>query len=277
VPNIIESVMEGGRMSVDERTTTVESTTDEEHGWSTVHGRVDAVRRITPTLVQVTLAGFHGYPLVGGDEFVYAMVSHAPGGVAPDYGIDDVRAARADDPVRGAYYTVRRSRPERGEIDIWAVVHGHEGSVSAWMAAAEPGAPVALWGPRRGYQLPPDARHVLFVADESGLAAVAALVDGLTPDRRATAVLECVDADHRPPMPDHRGLTVHWVDRGADEPGAVNHLLAAVVEHVPAGPDTAFGAAESHHISAVRRQVQATLGIASSRVLMTGYWRRRAA
>jgi NADPH-dependent ferric siderophore reductase len=241
----------------------------------TVHGRFAARRRVTANLLEVTLAGFAGYPLEGGDEFVYVLVSHEPGGISLDYGMDQYRDQAEGDPVRGAYYTVRRSRPEAGEIDLWVVEHDHPGSVAAWMSNAAPGEPVALWGPRHGYRLPDAAQHVLFVADETGLAAVAATIERLPADTRATAVLECVDEWHRPPVPEHPGVKVIWVDRGGDPPGSTNRLLDAVTT-MRESPDAAFGAGESRHISAVRRHVREAFGLPASRVLMTGYWRRRA-
>jgi NADPH-dependent ferric siderophore reductase len=251
----------------------------------TIHAQVGATERIAPNLLQLTITGLGGSPydgLTGGDVFAYVMISHEPGGISPTYGMDDYRAQAPDDPVRGAYYTIRRSRPEVGEIDVWVVVHDHPGTVSAWMSAAAPGDPLALWGPRHGYRIPDDVAHLLLVADESGLAAAAALIETLPGDRRATAVLECVDAAHRPPMPDHPGLTVVWVDRGTDDPGAENRLLDAVTTEVARSiadgapvPDAAFGAAESRQISAVRRHVRSAFGVPAARVLMTGYWRRQ--
>jgi NADPH-dependent ferric siderophore reductase len=241
---------------------------------TTVHGRVGAVRRLTTNLLELTLTGFAGYPLRGGDEFVYVMVSDAPDGISPTYGMEDYRQ-QADDPVRGAYYTVRRWRPEAGEIDLWVVEHDHAGSVAAWMASAGPGDPIALWGPRQGFGVPDGARHVLLVADETGIAAVAALLDVIPSDRRVTAVLECVDAGHRPPLPTHPGLDVVWVDRGDDPPGITNRLLATVTSAITDPPDAAFGAGESRQISAVRRHARQTLGLPAASVLMTGYWRRQ--
>ena len=80
----------------------------------TVHGRVAAIGRVARGLLQVTVAGFDGYPLEGGDEFVYTMISHADGGIPPSYDMSDYRDQADDDPVRGAYYTVRRARPDVG-------------------------------------------------------------------------------------------------------------------------------------------------------------------
>ena len=253
--------------------TSLEVELDQTARLRTVHGRIGSVRGLTPNLLEVTLAGFHDYPLHGGDEFVYAMVSFAAGGIDPSYSMDDHRDAPPDGPVRGAYYTIRRSRPEVGEIDLWVVVHDHPGSVASWMADARPGDPIALWGPRRGFELPDGACHVLLVADETGLAAVAALAERADPSATLTAFLEVDDRTQRPDLPSHPGLTVHWVERGDDRPGVVDHLLTAVTIHVQTAPDAAFGAAESRQISAVRRHLRSRLGMAATDVLMTGYWR----
>ena len=67
----------------------------------TEHGRVLSVSRLTPNVLEVTLSGFAGYPLDGGDEFVYVMVSHEPGGISPGYGMDNYRDQAADDSVLG--------------------------------------------------------------------------------------------------------------------------------------------------------------------------------
>src|SRR5690606_33843997 len=79
----------------------------------------------------------------------------------------------------GAYYTVRHWRPERAEIDMLVVLHGDEGNVSPWALRAQPGDRVALWGPRTMWE-PPDAPDwYLLVADDTGLPAVAGILEQL--------------------------------------------------------------------------------------------------
>jgi NADPH-dependent ferric siderophore reductase len=240
---------------------------------ATVHATVRSVRPLTPNLVEVTLAGLDGYPLSGGDEFVFVMVSDEGDGIAGDYDMTAFREQPEGGPVRGAYYTIRRARPDRGELDLWVAVHDHPRTVASWMSAASEGAPLALWGPRRGFLPPADVRHLLMVADESGFAAVSAIVDATTADISITAVLETVDGAHHAPLPAHPGLRVEWVHRGCDRPGTVNRLLDAVRSVVTTAPDAAFGAAESRQISAVRKHVRTAFAISPSRVQMTGYWR----
>lgn len=242
----------------------------------TVHGFVQRVQRLTPTLLEVTVAGLHDYPLAGGDEFVYVMVSPEPGGISPAYSMADFRDQAPGDLVHGAYYTVRRSRPDPGEVDLWVVEHDHPGSVAEWMRNAQHGAPIAFWGPRRGFELPAVADDVLLIADETGLAAVAALIEAATPEVHIVAVLESIGEDHRPAMPEHPNLRTLWVDRGDDALATLNRLLDAVRAEVDTGrvvPGAAFGAAESRQISAIRRYLRSEVGLAAAVVSMTGYWR----
>jgi NADPH-dependent ferric siderophore reductase len=105
----------------------------------------------------------------------------------------------------------------RATIDA-TIDHLNDNHADTVLMQASSGDPIYLWGPRRGFRVSDNAQHVLLVADETGYAAVAAVLEGLPTERRATGVLECIDVDHRPPMPDHPGLEVIWVDRGDDPP-----------------------------------------------------------
>ncbi len=240
---------------------------------ATVHGFVHRVQRLTPSLLEVTVGGLDDYPLRGGDEFVYVMISHELGGIRPSYTMADFRNEAAGDLVRGAYYTVRRARPDVGEVDLWVVDHEHHGSVADWMRTAEPGAPLAFWGPRRGFEIPAGVDDVLLIADETGFAAVAATIETAAPGLRILALLEAAGEHHRPPMPARPGLHSVWVNRGDDAPGTVNRLLEAVRSEVTGTPGAAFGAGESHHVSAIRRFLRTEIGMSADQVSMTGYWR----
>src|SRR5690606_926564 len=79
----------------------------------------------------------------------------------------------------GAYYTLRRWRPDVAELDVLMVLHGDTGPASAWAHRAKPGDPVALWGPRTAYGPPAGSDRYLLVADETGLPAVAVVLEEL--------------------------------------------------------------------------------------------------
>ena len=55
------------------------------------------------------------------------------------------------------------------------VLHG-SGPLSAWAANASPGAPAAVSGPGRGYEVDADCRSFLLAGDESALPALGLLV-----------------------------------------------------------------------------------------------------
>lgn len=242
----------------------------------TCHGVVVRTRELTPDLREVTVGGFDGLELSGGDEYVYVLVSHAAGGIVPGYTMDEFRRRNPGDPVRGAYYTVRRHRPAERELDLWAVVHDHPDTVASWFLTAQPGDHLALWGPRHGFVIPQDATDVLMIADASGFAAVAALIDTVSPQASIVVVLEVVDREHRVELPPHTGLEVVWVERGTEEPGCTNRLARAVEElvgHRRRVPDAVFGAGESRQVSAIRTYLRHEIGIPAQRILITGYWR----
>ena len=246
-----------------------------------------AVRDLTGNLREIVIGGprLGGYRSVGGDQFVYVLVAR-PGEQLPDgYSMTDWMAADPATRPYGAYYTVRHWNPATREMTLWAVVHGHHEGVGGWFVGCRPGDRLALWGPRAGFWgdghyapgRPSDSRHHLFVTDESGFCAVAALIDGLPPGDTATVLAEAIDAEHTIEFPGAR-TNVRWHYRGAAAPGTGTGLYDLVAELVGRlGGDaiaTAFGAGESRQISAVRRYLRHEVGLPAARVSMTGYWRR---
>ncbi|HEX2575445.1 MAG TPA: siderophore-interacting protein [Aquihabitans sp.] len=238
-------------------------------------GAVRAVRPLVPGLLEVELQGLDGLVPVAPDTFAYVMVDVTGGTIDPAFTIEDFMAQDGRGPIAGAYYTLRRRDPESGVVTLWAVVHDHPGSVGAWLRAAGPGDPVVVWGPRPGFVPPPRASSILLVADETGLAAVAAIVESLPDDVDVVARLEVADRAAAPPMPRHPGLDLRWVRR-AGEPGTGDELLdeVAALDIGDVGRWAAFGGAESRQVTRIRRLLRHERGLPAERVLMTGYWRR---
>ncbi|MEM7274237.1 MAG: SIP domain-containing protein [Actinomycetota bacterium] len=238
---------------------------------------VTEVTDVTSTIVEVTLGGLDGLPALGGDEFFYLMIPSATGPNVLTSGVTmtELFALPEDQRPHGAYYTSRRRRPEVDEIDLWIVRHGEVG-VSGWAGQATPGDRVAIWGPRRAYEPPSGTSSHLLVVDETGLAAAAAIVDGLPADHPATVIAETGD-EAPPPFPTRPGIEYRWRSRNGAAPGTTGTLLAAVeASDVDVDGCYAFGAAESRAISAVRRHLRHDRGMGADQVHMTGYWRRSA-
>ena len=174
----------------------------------------------------------------------------------------------------GAYYTVRRWRPETAELDMLFVLHGIEGAAAAWAARAEEGDPVALWGPRSAFDPPADTDWFLLVADDTGLPAVAAILESLPGGTPVRIVAEVDGEDDQQPLPFVEGVEVQWCYRHGAPAGTTTLLVDAVRSMAwPTGNAYAWGGAESRCITAVRRHVRTERGLRPEAVSMTGYWR----
>lgn len=229
--------------------------------------------QLTPTMVEITLGGLDDFPVVGGDEFIFVMVGSADRPLAVDAGLllSDVQSLPPEDQPFGATYTTRRRRTDEGELDIWVLLHGHDGGVSGWAEQVEPGAPVALWGPRRAYHPPEGTSAHVFVADETGVPACWAIAESLATDDPVRAVVLVGDAAQELPTPP--GIDVTWIHR--DEVEDATAALVDAARSAVAGADDVFvfGASESRQITAVRRMCRKELGLDADQVHLTGYWR----
>ncbi len=275
---------------------------------STFVTRVVACKRLTPHLAEVTVrGGLDTFGSLGGDQYVYVLLP-PPGRTDLTVGTDFTWAAcddmdEAERPV-GAYYTVRRWRPAAGEIDLWFVLHhagdatgdgavdagvdagvdasNGGGHASRWAAGAEPGDHLALWGPKAAFDPPDDSCAFLLVGDETGLAAIAAVIEQVVATNREVTIdviAEVADVEHTVAFIDHPAVTTTWLFRDGTPPGAGQALLDAVRQRLPpmpidVGTMYAFGAGESKQITAVRRYLRDECGLAHGQVSMTGYWRR---
>ncbi|MEM9562721.1 MAG: SIP domain-containing protein [Actinomycetota bacterium] len=239
---------------------------------------VAEVTELSPNLRRIVLqGGLDDWEPHDADDFAFLFVPRSLGddSIGDGFTMQSWQGIPEDERPPGAYYTIRRFDPETASIELWAVLHGHDEGVGGWAARAEPGETVAVWGPRRFFRWVEPSFHHLFVADESGLAAVGALLDSLDPATPATVIAETVDADHEFTIADRPGTEVRWLHRGADVPGE----SAGFVDEVRAidlDPETtvAFGAGESRQVTAVRGYLRRELGMPADRVFMTGYWRR---
>ena len=136
--------------------------------------RVTAVEQLGPELVQVTCGGgdLQTFAELGPDQFVYVL---APPAGRSELTIDASFSwsayeamPEAERPV-GAYYTVRRWRPDVAEIDLVVVTHGDDGEGSRWARHVTTGSPVALWGPRRVFDPPSSTDRYVLVGDDTGV------------------------------------------------------------------------------------------------------------
>lgn len=237
------------------------------------------VRRVelNDRLLQITFGGgdLVEFEPVAADQFVYVL---APPAGRRDLTVDQhftwtqYEEMPVADRPRGAYYSVRQWRPAEAEMDVIVVRHDG-GQASGWAEQVTVGEPVAVWGPREVYAPPPDTGSLLLVADETGLPALAAILEQRPADLPAVAIIEIDDESHAIPLAVAPADRVVWLPRGAAAPGITSLLLDAVRSvEVPADV-YAWGGAETKAMTAIRRYLRDDVGLPQARVDMTGYWR----
>lgn len=268
--------------------------------YRTLVTEVVAVEDVHPHLRRITFGGddLAGLQLPGPDAFFYVLLP-PPG--RTDLTIDqsftwEAHSAmpEAERPV-GAYYTVRRWDPAARQVEMLFVLHdshdshgdddgdGDDGPASSWAASswaakATVGDPAALWGPRTAFAPPAGTDRYLLVADETGLPAVAAIIESLPPEVPVQVVAEAADATSRQELPPRPAVSVTWCHRDGADPGTTSLLLDAVTA-LPPLTDTTYvwGGGESRTLAAVRRHVRHERGLSREAVALITYWRRAGA
>jgi NADPH-dependent ferric siderophore reductase len=240
---------------------------------------VVAVQDVHPHLRRVTFGGgdLVDFEPAGPDTFLYLLL--------PPPGRDELtidqsftweqhgRMAPEEQPV-GAYYTLREWRPETAELDMLMVLHGDAGHASAWAMRAHPGNPVALWGPRTAYHPPEGTDRLVLIADETGLPAVAVILEQLPDTMSAIVVAEVASEDERQELPERAGVEVRWLHRDGAPAGTTTLLVDAVRSLPPfEGRTYVWGGAESRAMTAVRRHVRDERGLDREDVSLVAYWR----
>ena len=275
--------------SGEEGLTSAERQVAELSTYRTLLTEVVAVEDVHPHLRGITFGGddLAGLQLPGPDAFLYVLLP-PPG--RTELTIDQsftwgaYNHMPADERPVGAYYTVRRWYPDARQVEMLFVLHGHEdgngdgsgdGPASSWAAKATVGDPVALWGPRTSFDPPAGTDRYLLLADESGLPAVAAILDWLPPGIQVDVVAEVADAASRQELPERPSVTVTWCHRDGAPAGTTTLLLDAVTARPAPTPTTyVWGGGESRTFAAVRRHLRHTQGLPREAVALITYWRR---
>ncbi|MEV0703067.1 siderophore-interacting protein [Saccharopolyspora sp. NPDC050389] len=178
-------------------------------------------------------------------------------------------------------YSVRAYRPigsDGPELDVDFVLHGSAadgtaGPAATWAQTCEPGDAVAILDEGIGFNPPPDAEHVLMVADETGLPAVAGVLASLAPETRGQALIEIPSTADQQRLEAPAGMTVRWVVR--DNPGNTPGRAAlAAAEALPTPTENTYGwvVGESDLAASLRRHWVRS-GLPKNNIMFCGYWR----
>ncbi len=278
---VLGMVLRAREESGEEGMTSAEKLLAGTSGFRTFITEVVAVTEVTPTLRQVTFSGddLATFEPAGPDTFLFVLLpppGRAELTIDADFRWEAVPEMPEEDRPVGAYYTLRRWRPEAREIDVWAVIHEGAGPAGNWFEKVEVGAPAALWGPRTAFEPPPGTDGYLLAADETGLPAVAVILESLPSDVPIVVLAEADTPETAPPLPDHPGATVHWFHREGRAAGTTTLLGdAARTITLPGEQPYVWGGAESRAMTAVRKYVRHELGLTREQVSLVAYWRHQ--
>lgn len=239
--------------------------------------RVRRVERLSPRMVRVTVHGpdLAGFVDMAPADHVKVFFPTGPGRTPamPELGPEGMRR---DPAVELVYrdYTVRAFRPETLELDLDFALHG-EGPGAGWAAAARPGDPVGVLGPRGSVLIPTDLDWYLIAGDETALPAVARWLERLPATAAVTAFVEVADPGERIELTHPPSARLTWVCREGGPREAPTDLFTAIRGFTPpTGRGFAWVAGEAGALRDIRRYLRQDLGLHRDSMDVDGYWRR---
>jgi len=179
-------------------------------------------------------------------------------------------------------YTARECDPDGGLLTIDFAIHA-EGPATQWAKVAKPGDKLQISGlSRPGYAPSEGSTSTLFIADQSALPAVAAIVEALPAGYRARALIEIPSEAEKLELTSDAELRIEWILESAVP---CERLVAAAL----ADEVTASGAGqaesgveywvgcEADAMREIRRHLVHERGIAPSSLYTRAYWKQRVA
>ena len=152
--------------------------------------------------------------------------------------------------------------PGDPEVDVDVVLHG-AGPLSSWAASVQPGAPAALAGVGQGYELDPEATHLVLAGDESALPAIEQLL-GTVPDHvTIQVVVELAAPDGRLELPAHPGASVVWCE----------DLVPAVLALELPDDARVWAAGNAAEVQRLRKHLFDQRGLPRTHCVIRGYWK----
>lgn len=122
-------------------------------------------------------------------------------------------------------YTIREIDVAAGTLAIDFVLHDDAGPGSAFAVRARTGDRIGMAGPG-GRGLKP-ADYYLFLADDTGLPAVARMLADMPARARGQVIIEVADANERQSLAMPAGFTLRWLFRNGAAPGRTTLLRDA--------------------------------------------------
>lgn len=187
-----------------------------------------------------------------------------------------LRVPLAGERVVNRRYTIRQFDPDQRTVTIDVSLHG-AGPGTDWISSAAMGDRIDAIGPRGKITLRHDVDWHLFLVDETGLPGALAMMESLSAESRASALLEVdtVADEQQPDAPEIERLDLRWLRReGAWRPGDAAPMADAVAAmDLPQGRGHVYVAAEAAVVRGVTR-ILTERGLPADQISGKAYWRR---
>ncbi len=235
---------------------------------------VRRVEPVSPRLVRITFAGSELDGLTVAEPAASVrLLLREPGDidlVMPSWTGNEFLLADGRRPTIRTF-TPRRVDGEALELDVEAVLHG-DGAASRWAAAAEPGEPIAISGPGRGYTIDRGAPAFLLAGDETAIPAISQLLESLPTETPVQVHIEIARPNARLSLPNHPRATVEWHDLPPSaRPG--DALVAAVHSADMASNTRVWVAGEAAAVQRIRRHLGDVRAMPRALTTIRGYWK----
>ncbi|MVO88639.1 siderophore-interacting protein [Streptomyces sp. p1417] len=237
--------------------------------------RVREVCRVTPRMARITFGDeeLTGFLSNGTDQHV-AMYFYDPDVELPrPFTTESAKRLLSTARPRLRRYTIRRHRPERGEVDMDFVLHGADQLASGWAQRVQPGDEAIWFGPSPAYPLAPGPGWTVLLGDETALPAIGVLLEELPPGHRTDVLVEVADRDEEQDLPTRADARVRWLHRDGRPAGDLLREHALDLD-LPTGRGRIWGAAERDTARGLRRHFVHDRGVARADTHLTAYWTR---
>lgn len=228
---------------------------------------VEKVAQLTPGLIRVTLTGAELAGFGPPRPAAHIKLHMQPEGVPWDP-LDET----APRPPRRTY-TPRSFDPTRLTLDVDFVLHGH-GIASDWAAQARPGQTIFVSGPGGGYDVPPDTRTLVLVADDTALPAAGMILDTLPAGCQPVVIAEIPGPQDERPLSERVRVAPMWQHRSAAQ-STPSALLEAAVRALatPNDPVSWWVACEAAAMRRIKQHLLKERAVDPARLHVRGYWK----
>jgi NADPH-dependent ferric siderophore reductase len=238
---------------------------------------VQAVQRVTPHLVRVTLGGdaLEGFTSPGFDDHVKLFFPDEVTGALtlPTAGPDGPIWPEGRKPTMRDY-TPRHFDAAAQTLQIDFALH-QAGPATRWAEQAAVGQRLGVGGPRGSFIVPTAFDWHLLIGDDTALPAIARRLAELPKGARAIVLAEVDSAADQVDLPTAADVDITWVHRDEVRAAAGTPPLLAALHAVrlPTGAFHAWIGCESAHAKALRAHLIDECRANPKWIRASGYWR----